>query len=116
MLSGSLKILKEYREARDVSRKVRSEEEKRIKQTTSNEENRREMRNIANNEINTALDMDFKSMPQEKQDRFRRINRVRNGLVSGLGAYAGSLAIGLGIENERRRRNQAENERQQNQL
>ena len=58
----------------------------------------------------------FKSMPKESQDRFKRINRIRNGLVSGLASYGTALGGGLLLENERRRRNQAENERGQQQL
>ncbi len=49
-------------------------------------------------------------MNTEQKSRYRKINRVRNGLVSGMGSLLGSSVIGNMIEGERRRRNAVENE------
>jgi hypothetical protein len=60
--------------------------------------------------IAESLDKEFKDMGKAKINRFNRINRVGRGLVGGLGGYALGLGSGLLLENERRRRNQADNE------
>ena len=73
-------------------------------------------------DIAEAKQDEFNRMPEDirdgktKQERFKSINRVRNGLVSGLASYGTALVGGLALENERRRRNQNENESQQQQL
>ena len=105
-----------WRKSRDLTRELKNEENRLIKKNALNAENAAELRRFGFDRIDRARNKEFAKLGPEGQQRFRSINRVRNGLIGGLGAYAGSLALGMGIENERRRRNQAENERQQNQL
>ncbi len=49
-------------------------------------------------------------MTSKQKSDYRKINRVRNGLVSGMASLVGSSVIGNIIEGERRRRNAVENE------
>tara|TARA_R100000951_G_scaffold116741_1_gene130324 strand:- start:3879 stop:5561 length:1683 start_codon:yes stop_codon:yes gene_type:complete len=68
-----------------------------------------------NNELKEAKRKVWLSKGKEYQKEYLGINRVRNGIAAGLASYAGALGTGLLLENERRRRNQAENESNQTQ-
>lgn len=67
-----------------------------------------------NNELKEAKRQVWTNKGRDYQREYLGINRVRNGIVAGLASYAGGLGVGLLAENERRRRNQAENEKDSN--
>jgi len=104
---------KEWRQVRDSAAKKKHELSK-VAQNTFKDPGFRDKQVMEiHKEIAEAKNSYFKAMPTDAQARFKSINRVRNGLVSGLASYGTALVGGLALENERRRRNQNENESQQ---
>jgi len=51
-------------------------------------------------------------MDGTQKSRYRKINRVRNGIASGMATLVGSTVLGNMVEGERRRRNSVENQMQ----
>ena len=69
-----------------------------------------------NNDLKEAKRKIWKDKGPAYQKEYLGINRVRNGIASGLASYAVAQGAGLLLENERRRRNQNDNERTQQQF
>jgi hypothetical protein len=67
-------------------------------------------------ELKAAKKQVWTSKTKEDRKEYMSINRIRNGIGAGLASYGAALGAGLLLENERRRRNQAENESKQTQL
>jgi hypothetical protein len=97
-------------------RQIRDDRIKKIQgQQLDAEDYDRKIREV-NQDVKQAKADIWRKKGKKYRNEYNSINRVRNGIVSGLGAYAGGLGAGLLLENERRRRNQNENESQQSQL
>ena len=98
------------RDLRDL-RKVSNNRMKDIDQKYSDITDRDINREAAKAGVKKVRDDINATLTNDQRNRFRKVNRIRNGIAAGLGSYATALVGGLALENERRRRNQAENER-----